>query len=154
MKTYIKVTENNEIIGHPDIEDNLKYLIPGFDPDNLPEGWVVFNKCEIQRAGPYEIWEGFEYVYDATIGEVNEVNKIRALTEEESLAKQNLTKQNWDSVTFASWTFDEATCSFVPPVPRPEGKGWMWRESIGAWDKLPPQPSEGTTFDKIDWQWK
>jgi hypothetical protein len=33
---------------------------------------------------------------------------------------------------FDSWVLDEATFSWVAPVPRPEGD-WVWDESLGAW---------------------
>ena len=35
---------------------------------------------------------------------------------------------------FSSWTLDEATLSWVAPVPRPtEGGPWRWDDSSGAW---------------------
>jgi hypothetical protein len=35
---------------------------------------------------------------------------------------------------FASWTLDEATCRWVPPVPYPDdGSLYRWDEDAGAW---------------------
>lgn len=35
---------------------------------------------------------------------------------------------------FASWTLDEATCRWVPPVPYPDdGEIYHWDEEAGAW---------------------
>lgn len=35
---------------------------------------------------------------------------------------------------FASWTLDEATCRWVPPVPYPtDGNLYRWDEDAGAW---------------------
>lgn len=35
---------------------------------------------------------------------------------------------------FASWTLDEATCRWVPPVPHPaDGSLYRWDEDAGAW---------------------
>lgn len=40
---------------------------------------------------------------------------------------------------FQSWTLNEQTCTWEPPVPRPEGPGlWVWDESAGEWQELPP----------------
>lgn len=35
---------------------------------------------------------------------------------------------------FPSWTLDEATCTWVPPVPYPtDGNLYRWDEDAGAW---------------------
>jgi hypothetical protein len=35
---------------------------------------------------------------------------------------------------FASWTLDESTCNWVPPVPMPDdGRVYRWDEDAGAW---------------------
>ena len=35
---------------------------------------------------------------------------------------------------FPSWTFDEETCFWNPPIPRPEGR-WIWLEDQQQWVK-------------------
>lgn len=38
---------------------------------------------------------------------------------------------------FPSWTLDEATCRWVPPVPRPDPETHgltVWNEQAGAWE--------------------
>lgn len=34
---------------------------------------------------------------------------------------------------FKSWTLDEASCCWTPPVPRPENKLTVWDEPTQAW---------------------
>lgn len=35
---------------------------------------------------------------------------------------------------YPSWTLDEDTCRWVPPIPRPtNGKPYLWDETAGAW---------------------
>lgn len=41
---------------------------------------------------------------------------------------------------FPSWTLNEQSCTWEPPVPRPEGNGlWIWSEETGAWVDLSNQ---------------
>ena len=35
---------------------------------------------------------------------------------------------------FPSWTINEDTCQYEPPIPRPEGLPMMWNESELAWE--------------------
>jgi hypothetical protein len=54
------------------------------------------------------------------------------MTLEEKTAKQDEIKQNWTD--FLSWTFNEETCEFEPPVPYPEdGNRYSWNESQLTW---------------------
>lgn len=34
---------------------------------------------------------------------------------------------------FASWILDEATCTWMAPVPMPSGGPWMWDEDYEEW---------------------
>lgn len=41
---------------------------------------------------------------------------------------------------FASWTLDEGTCYWLPPVPYPaDGQDYTWDEATLAWVLIPPQ---------------
>lgn len=33
---------------------------------------------------------------------------------------------------YPSWTLDESSCQWLPPIPRPEGRGW-WDEETKSW---------------------
>lgn len=39
---------------------------------------------------------------------------------------------------YASWTLNESSCTWEPPVPRPtDGSNYQWNEATGAWVTLP-----------------
>lgn len=38
---------------------------------------------------------------------------------------------------YPSWTLDEATASWVPPIPRPAEGRWIWDEPSLSWVQLP-----------------
>jgi hypothetical protein len=72
------------------------------------------------------------------------------MTDVEKKEKQDFVKAQWvENNGFASWTFDEATCSFKPPVQAPEdGNHYLWRESDLSWVFVPTPPQgEGWTFN-------
>ena len=60
---------------------------------------------------------------------------------------------------YASWTLDESTCYWKPPIPRPEGMDWYWKEDTTEWvdyvyinpDNNPPYPS--WTWDTTNGGW-
>ena len=54
------------------------------------------------------------------------------MTEEEKTEKQNAIKAEWAENGFASWTFNEETCSFDPPTEKPDGDYW-WDEETTSW---------------------
>lgn len=35
---------------------------------------------------------------------------------------------------FPSWTLNEESCTWIPPVQRPAGKGYAWNESSNSWN--------------------
>ena len=35
---------------------------------------------------------------------------------------------------YPSWTLNESTCSWEPPVPEPDVRGALWNESTQSWD--------------------
>ena len=59
------------------------------------------------------------------------------MTAEEKTAKQDAVKADWEANGFASWTFNEGTCSFDPPAPYPDdGKAYIWNEDITSWEEV------------------
>jgi hypothetical protein len=56
------------------------------------------------------------------------------MTAEEITAKQNTVKADWAQNGFASWVFNETTCTFEPPIPYPtDSKLYRWNESTTSW---------------------
>ena len=60
---------------------------------------------------------------------------------------------------YPSWTLNEDTCYWEPPVPRPEGMEWHWKENTTEWvdyvyfnpDNKQPHPS--WTWDSTEGVW-
>ena len=65
------------------------------------------------------------------------------MTAEEKLAKQNAVKTAFSTEhpTWASWNFDEDTCTMVPPVSYAGGMYSFWNEENLAWE-IPPEAEE------------
>ena len=132
MSLYIQL-ENGTPINHPILEDNLKQAFPEMDLNNLPETFARFERVPGPGIGVYEVSQGATYEW--VDGVVKDVHHVRAMTPEEQTAKQDATKAEWQQNNgFVSWTFNEETCRFDPPVPYPEdGKFYVWDEPTLNW---------------------
>jgi hypothetical protein len=120
---------NGEPFEHPIFEENFKQAFPEVDIDNLPEGYAEFIRVEQPILGPYVKSQSVQYVKGED-GLVRDVWSEEMMNEEEKIAKQNEVKDEWVALNrYASWTFNEETCEFDPPVPRPEdGEVYWWDE--------------------------
>lgn len=136
MKLFIQI-QNDQPIDHPITEENLLQLFPDFDLNSLPEGWTVFERVEAPIPGVYEVPEHLGYVWDGNV--VKDHWNLRSMTEEEKLHKQNSVKRAWiESNISKTWTFDENTCRFIPPVPYPsDGNAYEWNEMTQNWQVIP-----------------
>jgi len=47
---------------------------------------------------------------------------------------------------YPSWTLNEDTCYWEPPVPKPEGAEWQWNEATLEWFILPEYPNDGSAY--------
>lgn len=128
MKLYIQV-ENGQTVNHPAFEDNL---IQAFGA--VPSNWEPFDRIERPITNVYEILVSDQPTYEKIDGRWKDIWVVRPMTAEEKIAKQNAVKQEWTRGGFASWVFDEDSCSFKPPVPRPtDGKNYRWDEPTTSW---------------------
>lgn len=85
MQLFIQVV-NGEPFEHPMALENLQQLIPGFDPENPPEGFVRFERVECPRvATPFEREISSYKLVD---GVFKDVWEVVPLTEEEKAAKK------------------------------------------------------------------
>jgi hypothetical protein len=134
MNLYIRL-ENGQPVEHPLIEDNLIHL--GIDPDNLPENYARFERIPQPSLGVYEVYVEATYEWDSDV--VKDVHHVRAMTPQEKTEKQNRIKDYWARFGFASWTFNEETCLFDPPVPDPttDTDLYQWDEATLSWVKIP-----------------
>jgi hypothetical protein len=132
VELYIQI-KNNEPFEHPILESNLLQVFPGIDLDNLPPEFARFKRVEAPLLGVYEVYEGLVYEWDNDI--VKDVHVIRPMTVEEKTAKQEKVKARWaESPNWTSWSFNEESCSFQPPIPYPDDdKVYQWNEESVSW---------------------
>jgi hypothetical protein len=156
MNLYIE-TENGEIKNHPAFEDNL---IQAFG--EIPTHWETFIRVERPVLGVYELMTSEEPTYEKVNGVWTDVWHKRDMTEEEKTAKQQIVITSFNKLEYASnwsaWVFDEATCTMIPPIPRPElieGKIVFWCGADLNWKEASNYPIDGKQykFDFFAWQW-
>jgi hypothetical protein len=159
MNLYIE-TENGVTKNHPAFEDNL---IQAFGA--VPAHWEAFTRVEHPTPTTYQVLDSDIPVYTKVDGVWTDVWTIRDMTAEEKAAKQqgvitafNAQEQaeNW-----SAWTLDEATCTMVPPIPRPAadetkiaaGIMTFWCGADANWKDVPVRPEGEYKFDFIAWAW-
>lgn len=132
MELYIRI-KDGQPFEHPIFGDNFRQAFPDVDVENLPPEFARFERIEPPVIGVYEIYEGVTYEYDGDI--YKDVHHVRAMTSEEKISKQNAVKDSWaENSGYASWVFDNESCSFVPPVARPvDGNFYRWDEPTVSW---------------------
>lgn len=118
---------------HPISEDNFRQAFPQIDVNDLPPEFAEFERVDVPVINVYEIYQGATYEWQDN--KVKDVHHVRSMTDQEKLDLQNEIKERWKrDVGFFSWVFQEETCLFVPPSPRPaDGKNYIWDESIQSW---------------------
>jgi len=156
MNLYIE-TENGVTKNHPAFEDNL---IQAFG--SVPAHWEPFTRVERPTLGVYELMTADEPTYEKVDSVWTDVWHKRDMTTEEKTALQQSVITAFNEREYASnwsaWTFDEATCEMVPPIPRPEpieGKLVMWCGADNNWKEASARPVDDNQykFDFLAWQW-
>jgi len=159
MNLYIE-TEDGQIKNHPAYEDNL---IQAFG--SVPSHWEPFVRVERPVPNVYQVLDSNQSVYGKVDGVWTDVWQLRDMTAEEKTAKQQEVvtafnarpqAENW-----SAWTFDEVTCTMVPPIPRPEpdqtkldaGIRTFWCGADSNWKDTPVRPEGEYKFDFSAWQW-
>lgn len=137
MNLFIE-TENGATKNHPAFEDNL---IQAFG--SVPEHWEAFTRVERPVPAMYQTMDSQEPVYAQVDGIWTDVWLLRDMTAEEVAVKQQAAKDAWAALpnrdNFNAWTFDEVTCSYIPPVPRPDdGKLYRWDGAVNNWVEVTP----------------
>jgi len=152
MNLYIE-TENGLTKNHPALESNL---IQAFG--SVPERWEPFTRVVRPTLDVYKLFEQEEPTYEKVNGVWTDVWHIRDMTAEEKTACQQEVRDAFNNREYASnwsaWTLDEATCTMVPPIPRPtEGTDVRWCGADNNWKEVPTRPEGQVKFDFIAWQW-
>ena len=133
MNLYIRIVDG-KIFEHPIVEENMITAFPDVDLNNLPPEFCKFERREPPILGPYEKNLKVQYVMHEDV--CRDVFSCERMSDEEKLEKQNAVKADFAiSPNYASWTFNEETCMFDPPVPYPtDGKLYEWNESNQNWE--------------------
>jgi len=147
MNLYIE-TENGWVKNHPAFEDNLLEVF-----GVIPEHWEPFVRVESPKLDAYQELVSPDPAYLKINGVWTDVWSIRDMTAEEKAAKQQEAKDIWASLpdrdNFTAWVFDEATCFYQPPVPRPIGREVFWQGTTNSWVDVPKYPIDGKIY-KLD----
>lgn len=156
MNLYIE-TENGVTKNHPAFEDNLLQAFGA-----IPAHWEPFTRVERPVPGVYDVLESDEPTYEKVDGTWTDVWMVRPMTTEEKTAKQQQIITAFNSreqaENWSAWTLDEATCTMVPPIPRPEpveGVLVFWCGADNNWKEAPARPVDDNQykFDFLAWQW-
>ena len=156
MNLYIEI-ENGAAKNHPAFEDNL---IQGFG--SVPEHWEAFTRVERPVPTTYQIFDAEEPTYEKVNGVWTDVWSLRDMTSQEIATQQQATRDAFNSreqaENWSAWTLDEATCTMVPPIPRPalvEGKFVFWCGADANWKEAPACSIDinQCKFDFIAWDW-
>jgi hypothetical protein len=159
MNLYIE-TENGTFKNHPAFEHNL---IQAFG--SVPAHWEPFTRIERPITDIYQVLESNESVYEKVNGVWTDVWTIREMTTEEKAALQQACRDAFNSrpqaENWSAWSLDEATCTMVPPIPRPTadetkiaaGIMTFWCGADANWKDTPVRPEGEYKFDFLAWQW-
>ncbi len=137
MKCYIQIV-NGQPYEHPIIEWNFIQAFPEIDVNNLPPEYCPFVRVQAPILGVYQHNQTVSYgLVDGLAGTYTDIWACEDMTAEEITAKQDAVKASWaENDGFASWVFNEETCSFDPPTPQPAdlaNQTYVWNEETLSW---------------------
>jgi hypothetical protein len=146
MNIYIQI-ENGQPVNHPAFEDNLIQAL-----GSIPENWEPFTRVERPVPDAHQVLVSEQPSYEKVNGVWTDVWAIRDMTEEEKTIKQQeleaatvvgkkavqqAVKDFWATLpnreNFSAWTFDEETCQYLPPTPRPTEGDFRWDGTTNSW---------------------
>ena len=132
MRLFIRV-KNGQPFEHPIFEGNFRDAFPDVDVNNLPEGFAVFERIQKPITGPYETYTGVTYEQNGD--GYRDVHHFADMASDEIAEKKQRTHDSWaDGPNWPSWTFNEETCSYDPPVAKPnDGNTYRWDEETISW---------------------
>jgi hypothetical protein len=147
MNLYIQI-ENENPVNHPALMDNLMAAF-----GSIPNNWQAFTRVEQPVPGTYQVLDSEEPSYQQVNGAWSDVWSLRDMTDAERANKQQAAQTAWAELpnreNFAAWTFDEATCAYVPPTPRPTDGDYFWQGTTNSWVIRPSYPDDGKQY-KLD----
>lgn len=131
MELYIRI-KDGQIFEHPILGDNFREAFPDVDVNNLPPEFARFIRVHRPIPSVYQVMND-NPVYTWVNGVVTDDWGLRDMTPEEKAARIAIAMQHQE---FPSWTFDEPTCSWIPPIPRPETGLYEWNEETQQWVEI------------------
>ncbi len=148
MNLFIQI-ENGNPVNHPAFEDNL---VEAFGV--VPENWEVFVRVEPPVLNDYQKFDEPSVTYEKVDGVWTDVFHVKDMTaEEKAIAHQNKIdeyKAVWEKLpqrdNFSTWTFNEETIKYEPPIPRPTDREVIWSGANNGWVDKPQKPDDGKTY--------
>lgn len=161
MNLYIE-TENGVTKNHPAFEDNL---LEAFG--EIPTHWEPFVRVQRPVPSVYQVLDSNEPTYAKVDSVWTDVWALREMTAEEKAALQQSVRDEFTAFrqaeNWSAWVLDEATCTMVPPIARPEpdqtkldaGIQTFWCGADNNWKDTPARPVDDNQykFDFLAWQW-
>jgi len=136
MELFIRIKDGAPF-EHPILSENFRQAFPNVDTENLPAKFARFVRIEAPVLGVYE--KNQTVSYQLVDGVYTDVFTCEQMTAEEIAAKQLVVKDTWvNNNGFASWLFNEITCTFEAPTPMPiNEKFYRWDEPSTSWVVVP-----------------
>jgi hypothetical protein len=148
VELYIRLDETGNPVEHPIFGDNFRQAFPNIDTNNLPSNFAKFIRIQRPQIGVYEKNQQVTYVKGED-GVVRDVWSVEQMTAQEIEEKQTAAKEMFaERVGYTSWIFNEATCTFDPPVPYPSDSNamYVWDDANVQWAEMPPHPEDGQNY--------
>ena len=132
MELFIRI-KDGQPFEHPILGDNFRQAFPDVDTNNLPVEFARFVRVVQPTLGPYE--KNQTVSYQLVDGVYTDVFACEQMTAEEIAIKKQTVRDEWAG--FPSWIFNETTCAFEAPIPKPNnGKLYTWNESTTTWMQI------------------
>lgn len=150
MELYIQI-KDGQPFEHPILGDNFRAAFPNVDVNNLPPEFARFERVLCPKLGPYETMASETPTYELVDGVYKDVWHIRDMTDEEKTAKQQAVKDAWAALptrdNYLAWVWDEASCLYRPPIPRPDnGTNYFWQGTTASWVEVPQYPGDNKQY--------
>ena len=131
MVLYIKVVDG-EVEGYPILESNLSEVVDNFkkNPTSL---YRVYKKTDMPNLTAYQVFVRTELdVFETFVQERHIFRDMTTLEKEDKIQNCHDVWKSGDN--FTSWTFNEDTCKYDPPVAKPtDDKDYVWEDLTTSW---------------------
>ena len=164
MELFIRI-KDGQPFEHPIFGDNFRQAFPSIDVNNLPPEFSRFERLDPPVLGVYELMASEQSTYEKINDVWTDVWHIRNMTTEEKTAKQQTVITEFNNREYASnwsaWALDEATCTMMPPIPRPAldqtkidaSIYTYWCGADNNWKETPVRPEGEYKFNYSAWDW-